>query len=67
MQNAKTIHLRWMARFLERRGWVVFYLDERAQFCPALKADQSPADCWMALWKRSVVAAKRMAILKGVK
>ncbi len=51
MQNAQHIHERWMSRFLQRRGWVVFYLDEQAQFCPALKPEQTPSDCWLALWK----------------
>lgn len=29
----------WLARYLERRGWVVFYLDEEARKCRAV--------CWM--------------------
>lgn len=38
---------RWMARFLKKRGWVVFYLDPVARHC-------SPANgiCWLNLWQQ---------------
>lgn len=41
--NASTAHHRWMMRYLQRRGWVVFYLDERARFCRSI--------CWLHEYK----------------
>ena len=38
-QNVKHLHERWMMRFLQKRGWVVFYLEEPARECRAV--------CWM--------------------
>ena len=35
---------RWMMRFLRKRGWVVFYLDEPARKC---RGDF----CWLALYE----------------
>jgi hypothetical protein len=45
LQNTRHIHERWMARFLERRGWVVFYLEEYARNCPSQGA------CWLELYQ----------------
>ena len=48
---------RWMAYYLRRRGWVCFYLDERARFCPsnAHKLDWQGRyishGCWLALYQ----------------
>ena len=36
---------RWLARYLKRRGWVVFWLDEDARHCIA------PGHCWLALYE----------------
>lgn len=35
---------RWMAKFLRKRGWVVFYLDEPARFC-------RDDFCWLRLFE----------------
>jgi hypothetical protein len=48
--NVLTAHQRWMARFLRRRGWVVFYLEEHQRSCPAAEG-RSPVDCWLALYQ----------------
>lgn len=39
--NASSTHHRWMQRYLQRQGWVVFYLDERDRNCRM--------DCWLWL------------------
>lgn len=47
----------WLARWLRRRGWIVFWLDEPARFC----AVDSGVDvfrpgphegCWLALYEQ---------------
>jgi len=43
LRNGLHIHERLMARFLERRGWVVFYLPYRDRDCKGL--------CWLKLYK----------------
>jgi hypothetical protein len=35
---------RWMMRFLRKRGWVVFYLDEPARKCFS-------GHCWLKLYE----------------
>lgn len=45
MQNAAHFHERLIARFLERRGWCVFYLEEYARNCP------SQGICWVELYE----------------
>jgi len=40
-RNAFTFHHRMVARFLRRRGWVVFYLPEENRECKDM--------CWMKL------------------
>jgi hypothetical protein len=48
--NLITTHHRWMATFLRRRGWVVFYLDERVRFC--VRRDPPEMDgCWLRLYQ----------------
>ena len=37
---------RWMMRFLRRRGWVVFYLDEVARHCGERQV------CWVELYQQ---------------
>ena len=43
--NLSTIHHRWMMRYLQKRGWVVFYLDEENRHCSAC--------CWLKLYESS--------------
>lgn len=43
MRNSRHWHERLMARFLERRGWCVFYLEEHSRECRSL--------CWLELYK----------------
>ncbi len=50
--NIMTMPNRWMARYLRRRGWVCFYLDEQARTCPAATG-RPPFDCWLALYQQS--------------
>ena len=45
--NISTTPNRWMAYWLRRQGWVVFYLDEQARHCG------KPHDgCWLALYEQ---------------
>jgi len=41
-ENVKTIHHRIMARYLCKRGWVVFYLEYKNRNCKDM--------CWLRLW-----------------
>jgi hypothetical protein len=43
LSNAKSFHHRIMARYLEKRGWVVFYLDEDVRTCSDV--------CWLGLYE----------------
>ncbi len=47
MQNLRHTHERILARFLERRGWVVFYLDKQARTCDGQRT------CWLGLYEQS--------------
>lgn len=38
--NASSAHLRFMARWLRRKSWVVFYLEPRYRQC-------GPGFCWL--------------------
>ena len=42
--NAGSAHHRWMMRYLERRGWVVFYLDDASRQC-------GNNICWIELYE----------------
>ena len=44
LQNIKSFHHRIMMRYLRKRGWVVFYLDERSRHC-------SEGTCWLKLYQ----------------
>ena len=44
LENSKSFHHRIMARFLRKRGWVVFYLEERARTC-------NEGTCWLKLYQ----------------
>jgi hypothetical protein len=46
LANLMTFHQRLMARFLRKRGWVVFYLDKQARHC-------SDDFCWLKLYEES--------------
>jgi len=37
----------WMARFLQKRGWVVFYLEEQHRVC---RKDM----CWLKLYEQQL-------------
>ena len=41
-ENLKTFHHRIMMRFLRKRGWAVFYLEEQARECKDM--------CWLKLY-----------------
>ena len=41
--NSKTFHHRIMSRFLRKRGWVVFYLEEENRICNGT--------CWLNLYQ----------------
>jgi len=45
LHNSMHFHERMMMRFLRRRGWVVFYLDEEARRCNG--------ECWLHLYQQS--------------
>jgi len=47
MQNLRHLHHRLAARWLQRNGWVVFYLEEQARTCS--KEDV----CWLALYQQT--------------
>lgn len=42
-KNAKSFHHRIMAKYLRKRGWVVFYLEEEARTCKDM--------CWLKLYQ----------------
>lgn len=46
-RNYLTWYQRVMARFLRKRGWVVFYLEERSRVC-------NEGTCWMKLYQSSL-------------
>lgn len=43
--NASSAHCRFFARFLEKRGWVAFYLEEPHRWC-----EGGNHLCWMQLY-----------------
>ena len=43
LENMKSFHHRIMQRFLEKRGWVVFYLEEENRVCGDI--------CWLKLYE----------------
>lgn len=52
LQNLRTAHERMMMRYLRKRGWVVFYLDEQCRFCTAGNDRRADESCWLALYQR---------------
>lgn len=45
LRNARKFHHRVMMRFLQKRGWVVFYLEEEVRKC-------SGDTCWLGLYNQ---------------
>lgn len=45
MQNMRHAHERLAARWLEKRGWCVFYLEECARCC------SNQGTCWLGLYE----------------
>ena len=45
IENLSSIHHRVMARFLRKRGWIVFYLDDQFRECHD--------DCWLQVYLAS--------------
>lgn len=39
---------RWMANYLRRRGWVVFYLDKQSRMCQGARGF-----CWLYEYEES--------------
>ena len=46
LENIKTFHHKIMMRYLRKRGWVVFYLDEEVRECKDM--------CWLKLYKEEL-------------
>lgn len=44
LHNVLTWHHRILARFLRKRGWVVFYLEKEARSC-------TEGSCWLKLYE----------------
>jgi len=44
LYNALRIHHRLMARYLRRRGWVVFYLEQEHRECRG-------GECWLEMYQ----------------
>lgn len=42
-RNSLSFHHRLMQRFLEKRGWIVFYLEPQARSC-------NDGACWLKLY-----------------
>jgi len=53
--NVLTFHHRIMARFLRKRGWVVFYLEKRSRIC-----DHKAGTCWLHLYEDQLRADGRV-------
>lgn len=49
IRNLRSVHHRWMAAWLRRKGWVAFYLDEEARDCDGGIA--GPDFCWLHLYR----------------
>lgn len=45
LKNLPSTPQRWAAAWLKRKGWVVFYLDERSRQC-------GYGTCWMSLYNQ---------------
>jgi len=47
LRNSRTFHHRIMMRYLQKRGWVVFYLEEAARECNV----ENGGTCWLKLYQ----------------
>jgi hypothetical protein len=45
-RNFSKVHERLMAKYLEKRGWIVFYLDEQSRHC-----GYNNEGCWLRLYQ----------------
>jgi hypothetical protein len=45
LRNIRTEHHRIMMRYLQKRGWVVFYLPEESRHCNGI--------CWLKLYREN--------------
>jgi len=52
--NIITTPQRWMAYYLQRRGWVCFYLEACCRTCGGATLD---TNCWLRLYQESEAAA----------
>ena len=50
---------RWMMRYLVKRGWVVFYLDEYARQC-------NKDTCWLGMWEIDRLKKKKGKLEKDL-
>jgi len=48
LRNLKSFHHRLMMRFLQKRGWVVFYLEKEHRKC-------DKECCWLKLYESQTV------------
>ena len=46
-RNATSFHHRIMMRYLQKRGWVVFYLEKQHRKC-------NDGCCWLKLYKSEI-------------
>lgn len=46
--NIRTTPNRWMAAYLRRQGWVVFYLEPQCRQC----GPQDRGGCWLELYEQ---------------
>lgn len=53
LENLKSIHHKIMAKYLRKRGWVVFYLDEPFRIC----SDKNGV-CWMKIYNSEQLGEK---------
>ena len=51
LENMKSFHHRIVARFLRKRGWVAFYLEEEARTCKDM--------CWLKLYQSEELKNKK--------
>lgn len=49
IENVKTFHHRIIMRYLRKRGWVVFYLEEQNRKCLV-----EGGTCWLELYKEQL-------------
>lgn len=53
---------RWLAQWLRRRGWIVFWLEHEARYCSAYNKSFGDRVCWLNEFnktqrKKSIVEA----------